>query len=49
MRSDWFFLGRDFTIRTISMETVISRVFTTSVYTRTEYFSQRYKMLSSIV
>ena len=26
MRSDWFFLGRDFAIRTISMETVISSV-----------------------
>ena len=27
MRSDWFFLGWDFTIRIVSMETVISRVF----------------------
>ena len=27
MHSDWFFLGRDFAIRTISMETVISSVF----------------------
>ena len=27
MYSDWFFLGRDFAIRTISMETVISSVF----------------------
>ena len=26
MHSDWFFLGRDFAIRTISMETVISSV-----------------------
>ena len=26
-RSDWFFLGRDFTIRTVSVETVISWVF----------------------
>ena len=26
-RSDWFFLGRDFAIRTVSMETVISCVF----------------------
>ena len=27
MHSDWFFLGRDFAIRTISMETVIKSVF----------------------
>ena len=27
MHSDWFSLGRDFAIRTISMETVISSVF----------------------
>ena len=27
MHSDWFFLGRDFAIRTISMETVIGSVF----------------------
>ena len=27
MHSDWFLLGRDFAIRTISMETVISSVF----------------------
>ena len=27
MHSDWFFLGRDFAIRTISMETVISSIF----------------------
>ena len=27
MHSDWFFLGRDFAIRTIPMETVISSVF----------------------
>ena len=27
MHSDWLFLGRDFAIRTISMETVISSVF----------------------
>ena len=26
-RSDWFFLGRDFAIRTVSVETVISCVF----------------------
>ena len=26
-RSDWFFLGRDFAIRTVSFETVISCVF----------------------
>ena len=26
-RSDWFFLGQDFAIRTVSMETVISCVF----------------------
>ena len=26
-RSDWFFLGRDFAIRTVSVETVISGVF----------------------
>ena len=26
-RCDWFFLGRDFAIRTISMETVVSRAF----------------------
>ena len=26
-RSDWFFLGRDFAIRTVSVETVISWVF----------------------
>ena len=27
MHSDWFSLGRDFAVRTISMETVISSVF----------------------
>ena len=26
-RCDWFFLGRDFVIRTVSVETVISRVY----------------------
>ena len=26
-RSDWFFLGRDFAIRTVTVETVISCVF----------------------
>ena len=26
-RSDWFFLGRDFAIRTVSVETVLSCVF----------------------
>ena len=26
-RSDWLFLGRDFTIRTVSLEIVISLVF----------------------
>ena len=26
-RSDWFFLGRDFAVRTVSVETVISCVF----------------------
>ena len=26
-RSDWFFLGQDFAIRTVSVETVISGVF----------------------
>ena len=26
-RSDWFFLGRDFAIRTVSVETVINCVF----------------------
>ena len=26
LRSDWFFLGQDFAVRTVSMETVQSRV-----------------------
>ena len=26
-RSDWFFLGRDFAMQTVSMETVISRIY----------------------
>ena len=26
-RSDWFFLGQDFTIRTVSMETIMGCVF----------------------
>ena len=33
MHSDWFFLGRDFAIRAIAMETVISSVFCRQIQT----------------
>ena len=35
MHADWFLLGRDFAIRTISMETVVSSVFFLNFASRT--------------
>ena len=35
-RSDWFFLGQDFAIRTVSVETVISCVFFVSESRQTQ-------------
>ena len=43
MHSDWFFLGRDFAIWTISMETVLSSVFLFSKAGKFNLCNQNYE------
>ena len=45
-RSDWFSLGQDFAVRTVSMETVISCVF--FVFNRSEIYSISYLKLQHV-